>query len=115
MSANTADSLESPLGISPGSVQMFHHSILSQISPYPTSLALVMEEFLEMDLGEGAFPSYSESDRYRKDSRRPCECSPLTWLCRTSGARASALEAPPAPPAIGDEEVPPPASTSKLK
>ena len=85
-----------------------------QISPYPTSLALVMEEFLEMDLGEGAFPSYSESDRYRKDSRRPCECSPLTWLCSTSGARANADAAPPPPPAIGDEEVPPPASTSKL-
>ena len=29
---------------------------------HPTSLALVMDEFLDMDLGDGA-PSYSESDR----------------------------------------------------
>ena len=67
-----------------------------------------MDEFLDMDLGEGA-PSYSESERYRNDSRL-WWWRPPTWLCSTRGA----LD--PAAPAIGDEEVPPPpASTSKLK
>ena len=74
---------------------------------YPTSLALVMDEFLDIDLGDGA-PSYSESDRYRKDSRL-WWWRPPTWLWSTRGALAAA-------PAIGDEEVPPPpASTSKLE